>query len=544
MAGFKIPQYLEHYLSSAEYRKPIGNFVNQGTYYAGLDAYWINYMKNVVRPCIAYSTHSVDGVYNNLLSTGTGKAIVDGATRVVCGEKVFFEGDDEATQFLSDIWSSWANFDIFLERATRFCLVGGTAPIKIDLDRNGRPTLSTTRIDRATFATDDKGDVIAATYFISLLSSLKSEAVDEQYWLVEQRKYNKDGEKVIIYKVFHKSGTANATTLPDPDTAGISYKYCPPKVKKILNGMGVTELNREYILPFTDGLGAWNLLRTASNSCIPDAFLGDPLLYGCLDLLWSMDVVFSGSLIDVFNGKGKVLVPKQFLSQIMQQLKATAGVNATVTTEELDGYGDESFVYVQPSGFDKQKDTPTTVQFDIRAEQYAKLWELYQKEAVVRAGFAPTTLFPHLQDGSVYTAEQVSSEDNLTRASVKKIHKLIIPTLNRAIREVCRLEGYSDNVSIKLSDYIGNKIKRDENIRFNYQAGLIPQTVAVQQINDTTESETQDLVEKIHADKEAENKMQQQTYGSFGDYDGSDFLNANKAVDNEEQAVPTEAGAR
>lgn len=519
--GFKIPKLLSEYLSQTEYRKPIGTFVNNGTYYSGLSSYWITYMQQIVRPCIAYSTHAVDGVSNSSLSTGTGLAILNGATRIVRGEKWFFEGNDLACRFLSDVWSPWANFDVFLERSIRFMLAGGTAPIKLDIDGHGRASLSTTRIDRSILSTDESGNITEAVFFVSLLSSLKNEQGNsDDWWLVEHRKYNDEGLPVVVYKVFRKSGIATAPTLPNPFIRGYAFNGCSGDVKRELRKMGITDLNIEYVLPFTDGLGVWQLVRTASNSCVPEAFLGDPLLYGMLDLLWSMDVVFSGSITDVILGKGKILVPKQFLSQIMQQLKqANPGATWYTTTAELDEFGDDdSFVYVQPSGFDKNKDTPTPVQFDIRAEQYKAMWELYQREASVRAGFSPTSLFPHLADDSVKTATEVTAEENLTRASVQSLHNLIVPVYNRAIREICRLNNYSDNVSLKLSDYIGNPIQRDKNIRENLMAGVIPHEKAVQQVNNISDKETQEFLEKIEQDKEKESQRQN-TSGFFNEQD-------------------------
>ena len=109
----------------------------------------------------------------------------------------------------------------------------------------------------------------------------------------------------------------------------------------------ITRLNQEIILPTFDRLGVWLLSRTATNSCVPDAPFGDPLLYGCLDLLWSIDVVFSGSMIDVLNGEGKILVPKQFLQDTLNRLQSQyPGKQFNVTTAELRGYSDESFVYI------------------------------------------------------------------------------------------------------------------------------------------------------------------------------------------------------
>lgn len=499
--GMGVPSYLEAYLNNQS-RVPLPNFVNNADYYANLDYYWINYMNRVVRPCIAYGTHSVDGIHNSILSSGTGYSIIQAAAKLIKGERTYFDGNDESCAFLSDIWSEASGFPTFLDRALKFMLLGGTCPIKLNIDAQGRTSLSAYRIDRSIVHTDDCGNVTEAIFYIGLISSLKSEEGGMNYWLVEHRKYGEVGEKLIQYKVFRKSSIAGSEILPDPYLDGISYKGSPKRVQRELNRLGILELNRELPLPTHDGLGVWILRNTATNSCVPDSFLGDPLLYGVIDLLWSMDVVFTGSLTDVINGRGKVLVPKQYLSEVRSMLGAK-GVGS-VTTHELDRYDDESFVYIQPSIFDKDKQTPTPIQFDIRSSNYREMFEMYEREAAVRVGYSPNSIFPHLANGTAVTATQVTAEENMTRASVQSVHALNVPQLNRAIREVLYQENYSPDVNIRLSDHIGNKIQRDENLRQNYAAGGLPQKEFVQQLNNLSQNETLEWLDEIQKDKEAQ----------------------------------------
>ena len=93
--GFKMPEYLKNYINNAKYRKPFENFVNNSTYYSQLNWQWISYMESVVRPCLSYATASTDGVFGSSLSTATGMAIVKGATRLIAGDKLFFDGNDD-----------------------------------------------------------------------------------------------------------------------------------------------------------------------------------------------------------------------------------------------------------------------------------------------------------------------------------------------------------------------------------------------------------------------------------------------------------------
>ena len=521
--GFEMPKYLQNYLN-AKGKVPLDGYINNSTYYTQVSYIWQNYMQTVVRPCIAVGSAISDGIGAGL-SAATGKAIVDGATRLCIGDRVFFEGDDEACDFLSDIWRGAVNFDAFLSRSQRYKFLAGSCVCKMNIDERGRSSLVAVRLDRTLPSFDECGNVTGCVFFLGLLTNTKRnlDGVTE-YWLVEDRHYNEAGDKVVEYKVFRKDGVAGAPVLPSPYSAGVAYENLPANVRRELVAMmGRPRLNEEIPLPFRDGLGVWMLNRTATNSYAPDAPFGEPLLAGSLDLLWSIDVVFSGSLMDVINGEGKILVPKMFLQDTLSRLQqAHPGASFNVTTAELDGYGDETFVYVMPSGIDRDKMMPTPVQFEIRAQQYTAMWEAYQKEAVVRSGFSPTSIFPHLTpDGSAKTATEVTAEENLTRASVRQSHSLDIPVYNKMLREVLHQEGLSDDVQIKLSDYIGNKMLFDQNVRENYAAGLTPLEVAVQQIHDLSQKETDDYVAKIRDAK----KSEQEAFFNDKDYFGED-LNA------------------
>lgn len=100
---------------------------------------------------------------------------------------------------------------------------------------------------------------------------------------------------------------------------------------------------------------------------------------------------------------------------------------------------------------------------------------------------------------------------------MRETHNLIVPVLNRALREVLRQEGFDPNVQIQLGDYVGNKIEFDANVRDNYAAGLLPKETAVKVINNLTASETQEYLEKIAEDDKA--RQSTSGVGLFNDKD-------------------------
>nr|DAH74366.1 MAG TPA: portal protein [Caudoviricetes sp.] len=519
MSSFQTPKAIENYLNLT-WRKPPSNFVNASTYYTGLDPFFMNYMTTVVRPCMAYMSGAADGVVNSGLKMNVGYTIRKTAVRLIKGDKIMFEGIDEDSKMLSDYWAPSVGFDRFYEGCIDD-LLNGTTIIKLNKDAFGRCVPVSERVDRYYATTDDCGNVIRVTIFNSLLFQMNfGNAVHNSFWLVEER-FFKRGAPYVKYKVHVKSGIAGQELLPAMWCDGIPEQDLPEEVTNVLRAKNI-KVNKDIKLPFRDGLGVWNATLTAKNSCVPGLAMGDPLLYGALDLLWSVDMVFSGSLTDVILGKSKILVPKRFLENIRRDF-ASAGIKTATENlsdrimlrSDMQNDDDDSFVYVAT---ERDKDfPPQSVQFNIRSEEYRGMFELYLRQIVSHCGFAPTSVFPFLQDGSNKTAREVTAEENLTRATVQSIHQTLSPVIDRMLNEVLYQlykdagKEYKGNIKIKLSDYVGNKLLRDENIRNNYQAGLIPQDVAVQQVNGISNAETEEYMDKIKEEQQA----QQVNFGEF-----------------------------
>ncbi len=512
--GFGPPKQLENYLN-LDWRKPPENFVDCSLYYSGLDPFFIDYMNRVIRPCVAYSCGSADNLINSGAKMNIGYSIKSTAVKLIKGDKIIFDGDDIACQAISEIWAPRVKFESFLESAIDYMLMGGTVAVKLNKDRAGRCFPVACRVDRFYVTADEAGEIVDISLFNSLLYTERYGAKSSRsYWLVEERYYNSAGKPCVMYKVHTKSGVAGKEILPSIDSAGIEEEGLTETVRVMLRKKGIV-LNVEEELPFRDGLGVWLWSRTANNSCVPGLALGDPLFYGCLDLLWSVDVVFSGTLTDVMLGKGKILVPRKFIQTIRDDLiKSGAGEISSKLLAYTDRFsdGDDTLVYITT-----ERDSefpPTSVQFDIRSEAYRGMLEIYLRQIVSHCGFAPTSVFPFLQDASSKTATEVTAEENLTRATVQSAHQTIVPMINRMLAEVLYQSGIKGTAKIRLSDYIGNTLLRDQNIRENYLAGLVPKEEAVQRINNISAKETAEYMDKL---------SRQQSLGGGALFDDKDY---------------------
>ena len=95
----------------------------------------------------------------------------------------------------------------------------------------------------------------------------------------------------------------------------------------------------------------------------------------------------------------------------------------------------------------------------------------------------------------------------------------MLPVLNRALREVLRQEGFSPNIQLQLGDYVGNKLRHDENVRANYAAGLTPQKDAIKQVHNLTDSEADEYLAKIQEERRTEEELSMEAYArQLNDY--------------------------
>ena len=500
--GYNYPKYLTEWLEK-EWRRPPQSFVNSSTYYSNLNVAFMNYMQTVVRPCLAFTTGSADSVYNSGIKLNVGQAIKDAAVRIIKGDKLILDGDDDVCRVLSEKWFQRVDFETFLESAVDYMLCGGTSLVKLNVSRSGKVYPSATRVDRFYADTDELGEVLHVIIFNSFLFSQSyAQNSMNSYWLAEERYYD-HGKPFVRYKVHMKSGVVGQEILPGIDAPSVALESLPDEVQAMLVRRGVV-IDEPLELPFRN-LGVWLFRRTATNSCVPGLAMGDPLVYGALDVLWAVDTLFSGSVTDVILGKGKILVPKKYLTTIREDLKRL-GVKTSVGefTDDLSD-DDDTLVYIYT---EHDKDfTPQSVQFDIRSEQYNGMLEMYLRQIVVHCGFAPTSVFPFLQDASAKTATEVNAEENLTRASVLSVHKRIVPVINEMLEAVMHFYGFEGTVRLQLTDYIGNKVTRDQNTRENYVAGLMSRERAVQDINNLSAAETQEEIAKIDAETRARDDL-------------------------------------
>lgn len=497
---------------------------------------YLNFL-NMLKPYIDVATAT-----DNTYSQNEAMAVLNVARKIVLGERPYFEGDEAVTAFLNDVWTKGVKFRSVLSSAVNNLLISGTTVLKLSIDSVGRIFPKSYRADEVIFAVDGEDNIKDVFFYCGAFGfEINPTTVSNYYYLVERRYYTPEGVAVTVNKVLIGSDVNGKANLSNIYGNGIAFENLPIQVKKELMKIGITTLNKEVPLPFTDGLGAYLIKLTATNALSSSIPYGTPLLYGSLPILQSLDFLTVKNDIDIQFSRAMVITPKELMP--IDGLRFTpTNADGTYQPQQVEGMMRSSFLKGQRSTFQADGDLfeaiappnadgtyqpPQFIQPSLKAEENRYSLETLETKLAINCGFSPTSIFPNLADNSPKTATEVTAEENLTRATIHDIHEQMIPPIEALAQEVLRLEGEEmgkQHIVFKMSDYIGNKLQSDDNIRQNYQAGLMSKSKAIQQIGGLTTKETQDDLLEIEEEEKSKRQAEWQGLG-LGEYNDSDYFN-------------------
>ena len=137
-------------------------------------------------------------------------------------------------------------------------------------------------------------------------------------WIVEKRFY-KDGKPFVKYYITRSSLAAEQFV----DSQYLAFVNLPSGVKEWARSHGV-QFDTNIELPFAD-LGLYALKLTEGLSGIPGSTYGESLLSDCISDLFSYEFNESNKLSDEYVGRGRIMVPKDMMSNAMGALSGFDG---------------------------------------------------------------------------------------------------------------------------------------------------------------------------------------------------------------------------
>lgn len=483
------------------------------------------------RYSMEWASGKVSYEHNKLLSSGIGMTIVELVNkRVLGGELVFKTNKDTktakaTTDFIRDICQK-LDFDGITDTVDSKGLAGGSAYYVLSQD--GKDVrLDAIGIDQA-FITFRGSKPYRAKLFVNYIDD-NSKMDGGRYFLIEDRYYNEEGKPCTMNKIYKSmipswEGAYSAgqsfdySWRDDTRTRAVEVNTLPEHILEALDDDGIV-LGVEVELPFKD-LGVYHFKATSTDLRHPNSKYGRPILSGCYDLMWEYDYAFSLLAKEMQTGRPISFIPtplngNQMLSQQMGDKELG---NAYYQFKlEYPALFDDEFVKIPHTKVEDQM--PSTVQFDIRAEEIKTAMDKIATMIANQVGISPTYLISMLNNtNETKTATEVASDMSETNLTVLRIRRLLQKAINDVIDNICYFYNKSgDDVLVTFPPFeeLNKTNTADYIVKLRSVDGMSDETLVNLAYRDMSEAEKDEEVKRLKELRENKEKQQSEKLQAF-----------------------------
>ena len=461
------------------------NPVMRDSFYALVPAEFKFYYTNVVRRCLNWYHGYVPEVHApsvGIPSTNIGTMIVKEVTKLIYGGEVFFENKyAEKTNKKSTLdgglapindtlkrfnqWSDKYNFQTTIKQFIEYGAAGGSSALVTYVNEDRELFSLPYRIDQFFYTVSASGRVTSYTGFIKVYTAESSAGENRQersvnFYYLEER-FFKDSKPYVKFSVKRSNG--NVTSGQNFDirsTDDLQWEQLPKKIQQTLKrdfpGM---KFGVEIPIEHTKNLGVYIFNYTAVNR-IPEVKMGESVLLNVIAYLIEYEFENACMWSDLYNSRGKVLVPAEMRNSTESATSYYQGFDADIFTKAP---------YTNP-----QDQKPIPIQFEFRADDHAKSRNNTTEKIAATIGVSGSDVFSFLRDvsGGSKTATQIAAESQKTVSYIYEKRALIKAALNEFVREWKDYYKQKDEITIRFSSQnMVNKLVTLEESRVKKEIG-------------------------------------------------------------------------
>lgn len=505
------------------------NVVNDSAFIDLIPEPYLTYYMAFTRQCLQWASGFVPALHRqDFFSTGIGYTVVDILARECMNGGYRFESADKALLNRMEHWKKDVNLDNELYRMFWNSNAGGNAFIALT-PNDGEIYPVVYPVNRCPkFAVNRRG-IITSAFILNRFT-----AGETAYYTKEIRLLLKD-------KPFYKVVLAKGTLVTSPTWTGSTLKTVPDEIAEQFEyTYGKIELNTWYKLPESvSGVGVYNIRNKPVSVAIADMpAYSDSSLYSALDILYAIDFDYTQAQVDMYMGKSRALIPKQF-----------GGGNAVINVGERPGTVVDGISFSEAIRQPALKDDfyteiftangepvkPTFMQADLRGEQHKFIRDSYLEMLASKVGLSSSTLANHLQYNHDKTATQIEDEQTTTEKTVNQKRALITDELNRMFTDVAKFYGY-DNACIEIAwgRAGSNTTSVNDELLNDYKEGVLPlRKYLKKRWSDLSEEEVEEWATEIES--EQQKKAERDNFGG-GMFDDKDYFGSGEVNGNEDSA--------
>ena len=491
-------------------------WVNNSSFYAMADAYIYPFYQNWIRLYDYWINGLVPyfhDISQGLVPTHLSRTIVNKMASLILGGGVLFQNANkeankgeinEALDFISNKWSKKVGLIDILKQAIEQTAGLGNCALKLNMDDNNELWVDIVPMNRGFFDLDARGKITKAKCWVNIYTRTVSANNEVSYGLVEERYYNEEHKSVVKYNVYQMPAKVN-NFAPAPQII-MGWDSLPSWLREqIKSDYGNIRIGEEMTLPFSE-LGMFLMKWTPCIQSMPQVKFGDSCLANVMTYLCQYDYLNAIMVTEMYSGRARVLLPKQFNTNAKNKVGTQGNFNA----------GLDSFIYTLYDTLTTDNQKPEFVQPEMRAEAMLRFRNMILENIATALRLSPSTFASYLQDSSNRTAREVSAEESSTTLEIDDKRMLILCPINEMIKVVLEFYGFTDDVVARFSKAgQTNYSLLVENTIKLVQAGLMSRKQAIAMLN-PEKDQYQLEEEEQQIELEEKERQEQQANSMFG----------------------------
>ena len=503
------------------------NIVNDSAFIDLMPEPYLTYYMAFTRQCLQWASGFVPALHRqDFFSTGIGYTVVDILARECMNGGYRFESADKKLLNRMEHWKKDVNLDNELYRMFWNSNAGGNAFIALT-PNDGEIYPVVYPVNRCPkFAVNRRG-IITSAFILN------------RFTAGETAYYAKEIRLLLKGKPFYKVVLAKGTLVTSPTWTGSTLKTVPDEISEQFEyTYGEIELNTWYKLPESvSGVGVYNIRNKPVSVAIADMpAYSDSSLYSALDILYAIDFDYTQAQVDMYMGKSRALIPKQFgggNAVINVGGRPETVVDGISFSEAIHQPALKDDFYTEIFTANGEPVKPTFMQADLRGEQHKFIRDGYLEMLASKVGLSSSTLANHLQYNHDKTATQVEDEQTTTEKTVNQKRALITDELNRMFTDVAKFYGYNDAcIEIAWGRAGSNTTSVNDELLNDYKEGVLPlRKYLKKRWSDLSEEEVEEWATEIES--EQQKKAERDNFGG-GMFNDKDYFGIGEVNGNED----------
>lgn len=504
------------------------NVVNDSAFIELIPEPYLTYYMAFTRQCLQWARGFVPALHRqDFFSTGIGYTVIDILARECMNGGYRFESADEKLLNRMEHWKKDVHLDGEFYRMFWNSNAGGNAFIALTPNA-GAIYPAVYPVDRCVFSINRRGVITNALIL-------------NRFTAGETAYYAKELRFMLKGKPFYKVMLAQGTLVTSPTWTSATLKRVPDEIAEQFSYVyGDIEPGVWYKLPEAlSGVGVYNIKNKPVSAAIADMpGYADSSLMTALDVLYAIDFDYTQAQVDMYMGKSRALIPKQYgggnavINVGGRQGTVVDGVSFSEAISQpalKDDFYTEIFT---PNG---EAVKPTFIQAELRGEQHKFIRDSYLELLASKVGLSSSTLANHLQYNHDKTATQVEDEQTTTEKTVNQKRALITDEINRMLTDVARFYGFDDAcIEIAWGRASSNTAAVNDELLRDYQAGVLPlRKYLKKRWSDLSEEEVEEWATEIES--EQQKKAERDNFGG-GMFDDKDYYGDSEVKDDENSA--------